>query len=272
MEKSNHQGVRLQRVVVIGGNISRRKAGDLIREGRVQVNDATEATPGKRIDPRVDRVTLDGKRLHYVPAPHQYLYVLYYKPRGMVSTMSDPEGRPCLGDISGLPPGRLFPAGRLDFNTDGLIILTDDGALAQKIAHPRHGCRKTYRVKVRGLPEEGQLDRLRAGMVLDGRRTRPARITVIPGKVKNGQLQVVIGEGRRNQIRRMFEMIGHPVVRLTREAIGTVRARGITPGEHRKLTSPEIRALRNPGEPFKRPGSKRMRPRDARGKSGRGKS
>ncbi len=259
-------------MVVVGGGVSRRKAGDLIGEGRVKVNGVTEISPGKRVDSRTDRVSLDGKLLLYVHAPHQLQYILYNKPRGMVSTMSDPEGRPCLGDIPGLPPGRLFPAGRLDFNTDGLIVLTDDGALAQKIAHPRHGCRKTYRVKVRGLPEKGQLDRLRAGMVLDGRRTRPARITVIPGKVKNCQLQVVIGEGRKNQIRRMFEMIGHPVVRLTREAIGTVKARGIAPGEHRRLTSPEIKALRNPGEPFKRPGTKRKRPPDAKGKSGRGKS
>lgn len=271
-EKRRTEAVRLQRIVVAGGNVSRRRAGVLIREGRVQVNGATETSPGKRVDPSTVQVTLDGTRMRYDRAPQQHQYILYYKPRGVVSTMSDPEGRPCLGDIPELPGGRLFPAGRLDFTTDGLIVLTDDGAFAQKIAHPRHGCRKTYRVKVRGLPENGQLDRLRAGVVLDGRRTSPARITVNPGKVKNCQLQVVIGEGRKNQIRRMFEMIGHPVVKLTREAIGTVKARGLTPGEYRQLTSPEIRALRNPGEKPKRAGIKRKRPPSTRGKTGREKA
>jgi len=239
---------RLQRVVVAGGHVSRRKAGELIREGRVLVNGIAECSPGRRVDPEVDRVTLDGKRLRLMAEDVERHYILFNKPRGMVSTMSDPEGRPCLGDVGGLPRGRLFPAGRLDFNTDGLIVLTNDGDFAQKIAHPRHGCRKTYKVKVRGLPSKNELDRLRAGVVLDGRRTRPARISVLPGKVRNCQLLVVIGEGRKNQIRRMFEMTGHPVVKLTREAIGSVKARGITPGEFRRLTTPEIRALRRPGE------------------------
>jgi 23S rRNA pseudouridine2605 synthase len=263
------EGERLQRVVVVGGSVSRRKAGELILEGRVAVNGTTENSPGKRVDPHRDQVTLDGTRLRFDAARTEAQYILFYKPRGMVSTMSDPEGRPCLGDVTGLPGGRLFPAGRLDFNTDGLIVLTTDGEFAQKITHPRHGCRKTYRVKVRGMPSTGELDRLRAGMVLDGRRTKAARIIVLPGKVRNCQLQVVIGEGRRNQIRRMFERIGHPVVKLTREAIGTVKARGITPGEYRRLTSPELKALRHPGEQERSGIKKRYRPTGDRNKSKR---
>lgn len=264
--------MRLQRVVVDCAGISRRKAGELILKGHVQVNGSTVTSPGFRVDPRSDEVKLDGAALHSRDMRREAHYILYFKPRGMVSTMSDPEGRPCLGDVTNLPRGRLFPAGRLDFNTDGLIVLTDDGELAQKIAHPRYGCRKTYRVKVRGVPEKNELDRLRAGVVLDGKRTKPAQITIIPGKVRNSQLLLNIGEGKKNQIRRMFEMIGHPVVRLTREAIGTVRARGIAPGEHRRLTGPEIKSLRRPGAQSSKPGRKRGRPRSARGKTKNSKS
>jgi len=241
----------------------------MILEGRVAVNDAVETSPGRRIDPRTDRVSLDGSRLTVAVDLARRHYILFNKPRGMVSTMSDPQGRPCLGDVKGLPRGRLFPAGRLDFNTDGLIVLTNDGEFAQRIAHPRHGCRKTYKVKVRGIPSKAELDRLRAGVVLDGRRTRPARITVLPGKVRNSQLQVVIGEGRKNQIRRMFDLIGHPVVKLTREAIGTVRARGIVPGEFRTLITPEIKALRRPRDEAGQGARRRRRVQHARARTAR---
>lgn len=255
--------MRLQRAVVAAAGVSRRRADELILGGRVAVNGTVETSPGRRVDPQADRLTVDGTRHAVAADSGRRHYILFNKPRGMVSMMSDPEGRPCLRDVRGLPRCRLFPAGRLDFNTDGLIVLTNDGDFAQRIAHPRHGCRKTYRVKVRGVPSNAELDRLRAGVVLDGRRTGPAGISVLPGKVRNSRLQVVIGEGRKNQIRRMFDLIGHPVVKLTREAIGTVRARGIVPGEFRPLTAPEIRSLRRPrqgvgtGDRRRRRGTKR---------------
>jgi 23S rRNA pseudouridine2605 synthase len=256
---------RLQKILARAGVASRRKAEELIREGRVTVNGQVAAI-GAKADPQRDSVKLDERRIH-APAGHRYL--LLNKPRGVLSTVSDPAGRPTVVDL--VPPAlrrALAPVGRLDFQTEGLLLLTDDGELAQHVAHPSFGCWKTYEVKVRGRPDAEQLDRLRAGIVLEGRRTAPCRIAVLrrPSRAApaaprraGGRRGVVasasswwsveLGEGRSRQLREMFQRIGHPVQKLRRIAIGPVSDPDLPVGSLRELTEREVAALRRSGPP-----------------------
>jgi 23S rRNA pseudouridine2605 synthase len=256
---------RLQKILARAGVASRRKAEELIREGRVTVNGQVAAI-GDKADLERDSVKLDERRIH-APAEHRYL--LLNKPRGVMSTVSDPAGRPTVIDL--VPPAlrrALAPVGRLDFQTEGLLLLTDDGELAQHVAHPSFGCWKTYEVKVRGRPAAEQLDRLRAGIVLEGRRTAPCRIAALqrssraapPGPRRSGGRRGVVesasswwsvelGEGRSRQIREMFQRIGHPVQKLRRIAIGPVADPGLPVGSLRELSEREVAALRRSGPP-----------------------
>ncbi|MEM8960092.1 MAG: pseudouridine synthase [Acidobacteriota bacterium] len=241
---------RLQKILArSGAATSRRKAEELIRDGRVTVNGAI-ADLGARADADNDAIKVDGKRVHPPRGPRHYLLV--NKPRGYVSTRYDPEGRPTLID---LVPQRyrdvVLPVGRLDFDTEGLIILTDDGDFAQRIAHPRHGCGKTYEVKVKGRPDAVKIDKLRAGIVLDGRRTAPADIRArrvdrqTRDALNNSWWTVVLKEGRTRQIREMFFRIGHPVAKLRRTAIGALTDSYLPRGAWRELTEHEVASLRS---------------------------
>ena len=263
---------RLQKILARAGIASRRKAEELIREGRVTVNGQPAAIGGKA-DLDRDSVKLDERRIE-APAVHRYL--LLNKPRGVMSTVSDPAGRPTVIDL--VPPAlrrALVPVGRLDFQTEGLLLLTDDGDLAQHVAHPSFGCWKTYEVKVRGGPAEEQIQRLRSGIVLEGRRTAPCRIGALarsskttratahrarggggggrrsPRRVPEGDSSswwsVELGEGRTRQIREMFQRIGHPVQKLRRVAIGPVSDPDIPVGSLRELSDREVAALRKAG-------------------------
>jgi 23S rRNA pseudouridine2605 synthase len=237
---------RLQKVLARAGVASRRKVEELIREGRVTVNGQV-AGIGDKADLERDAVKVDGKRIQ---PPRGHRYLLLYKPREVMTTVSDPEGRPTVIDL--VPPGlrkALVPVGRLDFHTEGLLLLTDDGEFAQQVAHPRHGCVKTYEVKVKGRPEERDLDRLREGVVLDGRRTSPCRIRPRPAAGRQAESEnswwlVELSEGRTRQIRDMFERIGHPVQKLRRVAIGPVSDPTLGPGDLRELTAREVEMLR----------------------------
>lgn len=261
---------RLQKVLAQAGVGSRRHVEELIREGRITVN-GEPAVLGQKADLAVDAVKVDGKRIG--PASPHRVYVLVNKPRNVVSTRSDPENRPTVLEI--VPQrlrGQLRPVGRLDFDSEGLLLLTDDGDLAQKVAHPRHGCVKTYEVKVKGRPEEAAIDRLRHGVRLSGRMTAPARIARIgrPGQresVQNSWWQVQLGEGRTRQIREMFFRIGHPVQKLRRVAIGPVSDGSLTPGHWRELREDEVEALRRGGGPRRptRPAGKRPQSQRAGG-------
>ena len=243
---------RLQKILARAGIASRRKAEELIREGLVTVNGRV-ATIGEKADPARDAIKVAGKR---VQLSHEHRYLLLNKPRGYMSTLSDPEGRPTVIDL--VPPGMrkaLVPVGRLDFMTEGLLLLTDDGEFAQRIAHPRYGSTKTYEVKVRGIPSEAQLDRLRAGVVLDGQRTAPAKITSRApfkpaGARRRGEAEsenswwmVELTQGRTRQIREMFQSIGHPVQKLRRVAIGSLRDPHLPLGALRELSEKEIQRL-----------------------------
>ena len=210
------------------------------------------AALGDRADPAKDSIKVDDKRVRPIESPRTY--VLLNKPKGFVTTTSDTEGRDTVLDLM---PGRLRrtvkPVGRLDVQTEGLLLLTDDGELARLIAHPSTGCPKEYEVKVSGEPSEAKLDKLRRGFPLDGERTRPCEIVRMRSTPRqesaegNTWLRVTLREGRTRQIRRMFEAIGHPVSKLRRVAIGPIRDPHLTPGAYRRLSSEEIAALRRLG-------------------------
>jgi 23S rRNA pseudouridine2605 synthase len=244
---------RLQKIIASAGLASRRTAEEWIRQGRVSVNGEV-ARLGAKADPEHDAILVDGKRLRDA-GPQSYF--LLNKPSGCVTSLSDPEGRPTVLDLIA-PRHRkgLRPAGRLDFDSEGLLVLTTDGDLINKITHPRHGCVKTYAVKVKGLPAETQIERLRQGIVLDGKRTAPVEIVLKhkprQGKgEKNSWWTVRLTEGRRRQIREMFFRIGHPVQRLMRVAIGDVSDPQLRVGSYRRLDAEEIRSLRGEQAPTK---------------------
>ena len=237
---------RLQKLLARAGLASRRGAERFLREGRVTVN-GEPAGLGDKADPATDAIKVDGKLLR-LPTGNRYL--LLNKPRGYLVTRSDPEGRPTVYDLLPARTTRgLFPVGRLDFHSEGLLLLTDDGDLAQRVAHPRHGCTKLYRVRVKGRPDRAALDRLRKGIVIDGRRTAPARIRLQrgPASEENAWLEVELGEGRSRQIREMFFRVGHPVKRLKRVAIGSLSDPRLPPGGVREVTPREVARLRQGG-------------------------
>lgn len=253
---------RVQKILASAGIASRRKSEELISQGRVTVNGRIVVL-GEKADPESDAIKVDGKRLK--PRP-QARYLLLNKPRGCLSTVSDPEKRPTVMDFIpvGLHRG-LHPVGRLDFNTEGLLLLTTDGDWSQRVAHPSHGCTKTYEVKVKGMPEQRVLDRLRRGIVLDGRRTAPCEITLRPGRgqAKTSWWIVRLAEGRTRQIREMFLRCGHPVQRLRRVSIGSLRDSTLALGGHRELLPAEVEALRRGTEASRRTPNRR-RPRAKR--------
>ncbi len=241
--------VRIQKIIASTGAASRREAEDWIREGRVRVNGRV-AGLGDRANPEKDSIKVDEKRIRPSSGPRTYL--LLNKPKGFVTTVSDPEGRNTVLDLL---PGKLRrgvkPVGRLDVQTEGLLLLTDDGDLARLVTHPSGSCVKEYMVKVSGEPPESKLEKLRrGGLRLDGRPTRPCGIERASGTPRRGEeegntwLRVTLTEGRMRQIRRMFEMIGHPVSKLKRVAIGPIRDPGLTPGAYRRLADAEVAALK----------------------------
>lgn len=195
---------------------------------------------GAKADPARDRITVDGR----TTVPERLRYVAYHKPVGVVSSMSDPEGRPCIGDVAKRMKAHLFPVGRLDFDSSGLVLLTNDGEVAQRLSHPKYQIAKVYRVKVRGHPDEKALGRLRKGMRLADGPTAPARVVVEGTLEKKTRLRVTIREGRQRQVRRMFDAIGHPVDKLSRVSIGPLRLGALRIGTTRDLTTREVLALR----------------------------
>jgi 23S rRNA pseudouridine2605 synthase len=228
-----HEGERLQKVLARVGIGSRRTCEDLIAEERVRVNGEI-AELGRRVDPDHDLVEVDGAPIGIRPGLVHYLL---NKPTGVVTTASDPQGRPTVIELVPAEP-RVFPVGRLDLDTEGLLLLTNDGELANRIAHPSHGVEKEYLAQVRGTPSRSALRALREGIELEDGRTAPAQASMADGLVK-----LTIHEGRNRQVRRMLEEIGHPVERLIRTRIGPIADRRLPPGEWRPLTPKELRAL-----------------------------
>ena len=228
------EGERLQKVLARAGVASRRASEELIGAGRVTVN-GDPARLGQRVDPEQDHVAVDGVPIGVRPG---LVYYLLNKPRGVVSTASDPEGRPT---VTGLVPGepRVHPVGRLDADSEGLLLLTNDGELTHRLTHPSFGVEKEYLVSVAGKPSAGAIRSLRSGVQLDDGLTAPARVS----QVEPSLLRITIHEGRKRQVRRMCEMVGHPVTRLVRTRIGPLRDPGLSPGAWRALTTAEVRRL-----------------------------
>jgi 23S rRNA pseudouridine2605 synthase len=229
-----HEGERLQKVLARSGVGSRRHCEELIAAGRVRVN-GDRAELGRRVDPEADAITIDGAP---VGTKQGLVYYLLNKPEGVVTTADDPEGRETVLDFVPEEP-RVYPVGRLDIGTEGLLLLSNDGELAYRITHPSFGVEKEYLAQVRGNPTPAAMRALREGVVLDDGLTAPAKASLVaPDLVK-----LVIHEGRNRQVRRMLEAIGHPVVRLARTRIATITDPSLPPGRWRPLTQTEISAL-----------------------------
>ena len=228
------EGVRLQKVLARAGFGSRRTCDDLIAAGRVRVDGAV-AVLGRRVDAETAQILVDGAPVGVRPG---LVYYLLNKPVGVVTTADDPQGRPV---VVGLVPDepRVFPVGRLDLDTEGLLLLTNDGEIANRITHPSYGVEKEYVVHVEGSPTRSVLRQLREGVELDDGVTAPARVTPVEPNV----LRLVIHEGRNRQVRRMCDAVGHPVIRLVRTRIGPLADRSIRPGTWRHLETDELRAL-----------------------------
>ena len=227
-------GERLQKVLARVGLGSRRLCEELIEDGRVTVNGEV-AVLGRRVDVEHDLVEVDGAPIGVRPGLVHYLL---NKPAGVITTASDPQGRPTVLELVPAEP-RVFPVGRLDLDTEGLLLLTNDGELANRIAHPSHGVEKEYLAEVEGEPTRATLRRLREGVELDDGPTAPAQASLVaPTLVK-----LVIHEGRNRQVRRMLDAVGHPVVRLIRTRIGPLSDRRLAPGAWRHLTDAELRSL-----------------------------
>ena len=245
---------RLQKVLAHAGVSSRRAAERLIVEGRVSVNGAVVSELGTKVDPVKDAIKVDGKRVGAPPTGRTYLAL--HKPRGVVTTLSDPEGRPTVKDFLRGIKARVYPVGRLDFHSEGLLILTDDGALARDLMHPSRGVEKTYLAKVKGQPDPEVLVRLSRGIPLDGRRTGPAKVRIVR-RGDNAWVEITIGEGRNRQVRRMFQAVGHPVQRLRRMGYGGIALGRLPVGHLRSLNEAEVGELRRAAgaeaEPPRRP-------------------
>ncbi len=233
---------RLQKIIAHAGLASRREAEEWIQEGRVTVNGKVIRKLGSHADPDKDKIKVDGKLIRQ-PAR---LYYMFHKPAGMITSMDDTQGRLHLGEwLERLGrKGRLFPVGRLDFNSSGLLVLTNDGELAQRVAHPSYKIRKSYRVKVSRSPSEQELIRLRHGIKLEEGMTAPAKVTVARRLKKNAWVEVEIHEGRYREVRRMFEALGIFVEKLVRVRVGPLRLGLLPPGEMRPLTANELKALK----------------------------
>ena len=228
---------RLQKILSQAGIASRRASEQLMLEGRVTVNGETIRALGTKADAAHDDIRVDGRRIK-VPERHRYL--LLNKPRGYVTTRSDPQHRPTVIDL--VAPGEyVYPVGRLDFDSEGLLILTNDGELAARLTHPRHGVARVYEARVLGIPDDRDVARLSRGIVVDGRRTQPADIRRLRDP---SVLQITLREGRNRQVRKMCEAIGHPVDHLRRIAIGPIRDPKLKPGQWRELTAQEVTRLR----------------------------
>jgi len=253
------QQERLQKIIAHAGVSSRREAEAMIREGRVTLNGRVVTELGTRADPDRDHIKVDGKLITKAE-PHRY--ILLYKPKEVMTTVEDPQGRRTVIDLVRGIRERIYPVGRLDFHSEGLVLLTNDGELAFKVSHPTHGSVKTYSVKVRGVPEERLVDKLRRGITIDGKRTLPCDIERMRTTGKrddegNSWFEVKLREGRTQQIRKMFQAVGHPVSKLRRVAIGPISDPKLTPGVWRELTKHEVKMLETMKE-AKKPAKRRI--------------
>jgi 23S rRNA pseudouridine2605 synthase len=234
----DERGERIQKVLARAGVGSRRAVEELVAAGRIRVNKKA-AHLGQRIDPSKDKVEVDGS---FVPLDPALVYYLLNKPSGIVTTTSDPEGRPTVLDVVDLEV-RVWPVGRLDIDTEGALVLTNDGELTNRLTHPSLGVPKTYLAEVRGAVKTRTLKQLARGIDLEDGPTGPATVGIVDRMAATTLVEITIAEGRNRQVRRMFDAVGHPVVRLARIAIGPVTLGRLKPGTYRRLSPAEVGAL-----------------------------
>lgn len=232
-------GERLQKVLAAAGVGSRRVCDELIGQGRVIV-DGEVAIPGTRVDPQTAIIHVDGTR---IPTRSEIVVLALHKPRGVVSAMSDPRGGPCVGDYVADRSERVFHVGRLDVDTEGLLLLTNDGELANRIAHPSHGVPKTYVATVEGRVDASLRVRLRKPVELDDGPVTVDHTRIVDSADDRSVVEVTLHEGRNRIVRRLFDALGHPVVRLVRTQVGPVRMGGLKPGQIREVSGPELQRL-----------------------------
>jgi len=254
---------RLQKLIAAVGIASRRHAEELIAAGKVTVNGKVVTELGSKADPDTDHIKVNGKLINPHLKARANTYVLLNKPRGYLSSVSDPDRRPLVVELLPGKLGRLHPVGRLDFNTEGLLLLTNDGELTNFITSARNRVEKVYEVKVKGNPPETAIARLRRGITLeDGTRTAPAKITLLHDTDSNSWFEVLLHQGKNQQVRRMFDLIGHSVLKLKRVRIGFLRDDSLKPGAWRLLADSEVRRLMKPASQKPRsPAPKKQRSR-----------
>jgi len=239
---------RLQKLIAEAGIASRRHAEELIVAGHVNVNGKTITELGTKADPEKDHIKVKGRLINPLLQQHENIYVLLNKPKGYLTSMADPEGRPLVTDLIPSSLGRLHPVGRLDFNTEGLLLLTNDGEFTNLVTSAKNRIAKVYQVKVKGVPPEHAIERLRRGTSIGkGERTAPAEVRKLRTSDTNSWFEVTLHQGRNQQIRRMFDAIGHSVIRLGRTRIGSLEDRQLKLGKWRRLTPGEIKRLKSVG-------------------------
>ncbi|AEI41299.1 pseudouridine synthase [Paenibacillus mucilaginosus] len=233
---------RLQKVLAEAGVASRRKCEELITAGRVQVNDEVVTTLGVKVNPALDKIKVDGKSIRR----QTKVYVLFNKPKGVITSAQDPEGRKTVTEFFKDIKERIYPIGRLDYDTEGLLLLTNDGEFAHLLTHPKHHVPRTYLATVRGVPHGSQLEKLSQGIKLEDGMTAPAEVEYQDIDQDNNEavIKITIYEGRNRQVRRMFDAIHHPVNKLKRVQFGPIQLTGVPRGRYRFLTQDEIEELR----------------------------
>lgn len=230
---------RLQKILAGAGVASRRKCEKLIRQGRISVNGETVTGMGIKVNPETAVITFDGCPVTI----EKKIYILLYKPVGYVTTLSDPQGRPIVTDLLPGVSERIFPVGRLDLDSEGALLLTNDGRLGNYVLHPRYEVNKTYQATVQGMPAPSKLRKLEQGIVIDGQKTWPAKLRPVAGSKEEPIIEIIIHEGKKRQVRKMFQAIGHPVRKLKRTAYGKLQLGALKPGKYRYLTTKDLKNL-----------------------------
>lgn len=233
--------IRLNKFLSQAGVASRREADKLISEGRIGVNNEIVQTLGAKIDDEKDVITIDGKR---IKPKEEFQYLILYKPSGYLVTLKDPLQRPTILDLIPNLKSRVFPVGRLDFDSEGLLLLTSDGELANRLMHPRYRIKKVYVVNVKSIPERSRLQTLEKGVRIDGKKTAPAKVRLLKAGSKSALVRIELTEGRKREVRRMFEAIGHPVRELKRVQFAELNLKNLKRGQWRHLTPTEITKLK----------------------------
>lgn len=232
---------RLQKIIANAGIASRRRAEELVREGRVTVNGEVITKLGTKADENKDHIKVDGRLIH---KKERDIYLVLNKPKGFITSHEDPQGRPTVADLLRGVKGRVYPVGRLDYNSEGLIIFTNDGDLAQRLTHPSHEVAKTYMVKVDGHLKDEEIEKIEKGVRLEDGPTAPTSVRKIRRTEENSWVEVKIHEGRNRLVRRMFEKIGHPVLKLKRTRIGNLELGDLPSGSYRFLAGEEVASLK----------------------------